>query len=263
MPPSASQIDRLGDALRQDAAAPDALRREYDAYRVEFADALADVQQQIQLVSGVAAVGRLKTFEAVAAKMRRQRTRLSQVADIAGCRVVVSTLTEQELLRRQIRAAWVDCRIRDYRESPQFGYRAVHAIVRARGRLVEIQIRTTAQNAWANFSEAIAYGIDMSIKYGGGPEDVRTFLESLAESARQSDLNRDRLRELAATLEGLRSEVATRRQSGSTEQEIQSWLDSYDEIKREIVSLDLDIESRLNDYHNRAEQWLAARADSL
>lgn len=262
MPRSATEIDRLGDALREDGEPSVEQRLKYDEYREEFAEALAEVQRDLQRLAGVAAVGRLKTFETVTAKMRRQTIRLSQVADIAGCRVVVATLAEQEHLLRQIRDAWSDCRIRDYRENPQFGYRAVHAIVRARGRLVEIQIRTTAQNAWANFSEAIAYGVDISIKYGGGPDEVRTFLESLAESARQSDLNRDSLRELALTLDGLRSEVEIMRQSGASDREIQSWLDSYDDIKARIATLDRDIESRLNEYDDRAQQWLAARATS-
>jgi ppGpp synthetase/RelA/SpoT-type nucleotidyltranferase len=47
---------------------------------------------------------------------------------------------------------------------------------------IEVQIRTLLQNVWAEVSEKLADVVDPSIKYGGGPTDVKTLLKSLSNS---------------------------------------------------------------------------------
>src|SRR6266704_1936073 len=67
--------------------------------------------------------------------------RLTQIQDIAGCRIVTPDII-------------------DRRDTPSHGYRAVHVIVRHSGKLVEIQVRTALQHLWAELSEKLADLID-------------------------------------------------------------------------------------------------------
>ena len=100
--------------------------------------------------------------------------RLTQVQDIAGCRVIVSDILEQDrVVGSLLFGAFNDARIVDRREEPSYGYRAVHIVVEMFGKVVEIQVRTTFQHMWAEISEKYAdlYGSD--VKYGGGTEDIR------------------------------------------------------------------------------------------
>ena len=130
-----------------------------------------------EMVPGTPVTRRLKRFETVAEKLRRMRTSgLSSFEDIAGCRVVLPTMTEQRQVLDRIRADFEIARERDYQTTPRDGYRAVHVVVRARGRPVEVQLRTELEDAWAVASETLAYRLDPAIKYGGGPVEVRAIL---------------------------------------------------------------------------------------
>jgi len=197
MPVSNSQIDRVGDRFRADDQVDDDDRTIFDSYRADFAPALREVWEIVGRETGLAPGSRLKTLETVVLKLKRQRTRLSQVSDIAGCRVVVETMDDQDEVVSRLRELFSGCQVKDFRDEPQWGYRAVHLIVKAPdGHLVEIQVRTRIQNIWANVSEAIAYSIDMDIKYGGGPEIAREILRRLSELGRTTDDQRVNTRAL-------------------------------------------------------------------
>jgi hypothetical protein len=45
---------------------------------------------------------------------------------------------------------------------------------------IEIQVRTTAQHGWAEYSEALDRLSGGDVKYGGGPADVRESLDRLS-----------------------------------------------------------------------------------
>lgn len=101
--------------------------------------------------------------------------------DIAGCRLVVSAITEQDaavgsLLRH--RPAWT---IHDRRTRPSYGYRAVHVIAVVQGKPIEIQVRTALQHGWAEFSEALDRAARGDVKYGGGPVEARETLDRLSD----------------------------------------------------------------------------------
>ena len=79
----------------------------------------------------------------VVAKLKRQKTRLSTMQDIAGCRIVVPGIVQQDEAVGKIQEAFDILRTDDLREEPHSGYRAVHVIVTVpKGHRVEIQIRT-------------------------------------------------------------------------------------------------------------------------
>jgi ppGpp synthetase/RelA/SpoT-type nucleotidyltranferase len=93
--------------------------------------------------------------------------------DIAGARVVAEmTRNEQDELVTKIKQLYPEAREIDRRVRPSFGYRAVHVVVTAEGRLVEIQVRTELQNLWAQLLERLADQWGRQIRYGGPPNNA-------------------------------------------------------------------------------------------
>lgn len=177
---SNTQIDRLGDRLRQrpitdsDLAILDSYRRSFSASYELVIQALRDGMQLEP--TGRAA----KSTSSIVEKLRRESVRLSQMQDIAGCRIVVSDVIEQDRVVAAMRERFAGAAVDDRREHPSHGYRAIHIIPRISERQIEIQIRTRLQHMWAELSEIFSDLFDPAIKYGGGPGGVR---QLFAESA--------------------------------------------------------------------------------
>jgi GTP pyrophosphokinase len=179
-PLSKSQIDRLGERLRRGDPSSDDLKS-LDAYRRSFGDALDVVIRTIGEELGVTATGRsAKSTGSVIEKLRRESVRLSQMQDIAGCRVKVDDIPDQDAMVSSLCTLFPNSVVVDRRKLPSHGYRAVHVIVDAAGRHVEIQVRTWLQQLWAEMSEKLADNEGVSVKYGGGDATVR---ELLAEAS--------------------------------------------------------------------------------
>ena len=49
------------------------------------------------------------------------------------------------------------------------------------GKLIEIQVRTALQDAWAQSSEKLSDVLDRAIKYGGGDNEVVSLLAIISE----------------------------------------------------------------------------------
>ncbi|NJM44348.1 MAG: hypothetical protein HC858_10930, partial [Brachymonas sp.] len=79
-------------------------------------------------------------------------------------------------------------KVTDRRSQPTFGYRAIHLIVVEHEKKIEIQVRTLFQHRWAQYSEALADRAGHELKYGGGHERLRTFLENMGEKIRIREL---------------------------------------------------------------------------
>jgi len=163
------QIDRLGERLREGPVSDNDLR-ELDAYRESFGKAYDEVIARIRSTTGLEPTGRpMKTPGSVVQKLRREKgMRLSRMQDIAGCRVVVATLPEQDRLVRDLSQAFAKATVVDRREKPSHGYRAVHVIARALDKAVEIQVRTELQNLWAQLSEVMSDVLDPRLNMGAG-----------------------------------------------------------------------------------------------
>jgi putative GTP pyrophosphokinase len=181
---SRSQVDRLGERLKG-APTPEDLQI-LATYRQSFQPALAEVAEIVRAVGADLPRSALSTRPAkstvsIIRKLRRESIRLTQMQDIAGCRLVVSTVTEQDAaLASLIRDhhAWP---VHDRRTRPSYGYRAVHVIAAVQGKPIEIQIRTALQHGWAEFSEALDRAAGDDIKYGGGPAEARETLDRLSD----------------------------------------------------------------------------------
>lgn len=139
---------------------------------------------------------RLKRMDRIVDKLVRfPKMRLSQMEDIAGCRAVLADTDEvARVLRRVRRNRWDIVRLHDYARHPKSsGYRAIHVIVRRDGRLVEIQLRTLGQHAWAEAVEAWTLRSDYNVKDEDAPADLLEFFRlaargiSLQEAGQEVD----------------------------------------------------------------------------
>jgi len=125
---SKSEIDRLGVRLKR-GAPTDADLTVLDAYRGTFAAAYAFVVTALRRRLRVKATGRpAKSTTSVIDKLQRETIRLSQMQDIAGCRIVVRNIVTQNKLLARIQALFPGCTTVDRREHPSHPYRAVHVI---------------------------------------------------------------------------------------------------------------------------------------
>jgi putative GTP pyrophosphokinase len=221
---SKTQIDRLGDRLRKGDIHEDDLRL-LDSYRLSFAEAYENVAERVRGELRVALTGRpAKSTTSVAEKLRRESIRLSQIQDIAGCRIVVEDLAEQESVVADLKRLFDMVTIVDRRQQPSHGYRAVHVVIKQRGKLVEIQVRTLLQHLWAEQSEKVSDVVDPMIKYGGG---APIFQELLRDSSRE-----------VAQFESLESKIAS---DQAVLKQLSSQIRTADDLKRvELLRRALD-----------------------
>ena len=182
---SKTQIDRLGDRLRKGPLSESDLTL-LDGYRRSFGEAYEDVVRTIRERLKLEPTGRpAKSTGSIIEKLHRESIRLSQVQDIAGCRIVVNDIGEQERVIAALRDNFPGASVMDRREKPSYGYRAVHVIAKVSGKLTEIQVRSALQHLWAELSEKLSDVVDPAIKYGGGEDKIRRELIETSEGVRK------------------------------------------------------------------------------
>ena len=130
---------------------------------------------------GLEASGRpAKSTPAIVDKLCRSSMRLTQMQDIAGCRVVVPDIPAQDWVIARLDQMF-DATVIDRRVKPSNGYRAVHVVVREVGLPVEVQVRTDLQHVWAESSEKLADAFGSQLKYGGAPKEIRELLDDFSK----------------------------------------------------------------------------------
>jgi ppGpp synthetase/RelA/SpoT-type nucleotidyltranferase len=201
---SKSSVDRLGDRLRAGTLSNDELE-ELSAYRATFGPAYRTVFDTVRSELSLVPTGRpAKSTTAIVEKLRRESIRLSQIQDIAGLRIVVPRLSDQDRITESVCALFERAEVVDRRAKPSHGYRAVHIVVFLQGLPVEIQIRTALQHRWAEISEKLADRDGPMVKYGGGSSQVRStlaYLSDLVATVEASETRLDVLLNQARTLE--------------------------------------------------------------
>lgn len=181
--PSTNQIDQLGARLRADDYTEDDLRI-LDRFRRSYAAAYEQTVNAIRQTACLAPTGRpAKSTNAIRDKLHRSSMRLSQMQDIAGCRLIVEDRRQQDELVTRLTELFPGSTVVDRRIKSSNGYRAVHVIARIGEIPVEVQVRTEPQHAWAEYAEKLADTIDPALKYGGGPEGPRAILNALSNVA--------------------------------------------------------------------------------
>lgn len=125
--------------------------------------------------------------------------------DFAGVRVDLDcTLDEQLALAEEIADHFGPdrSRVKDIRDEPHSGYRAVHVWLRLPAGRVEVQIRTLGQSVWANTYERMGDLFGRGIRYGETPDnpvvgtvvDAMKTISSLIGQAETTELTIQRLR---------------------------------------------------------------------
>lgn len=175
-----SRIDALGQRMRTGALTRGDLQL-LDSWRREYRPAYLLTVSALKSSFGFTVSGRpAKTTGAIREKLIRQKVRLSQMQDIAGCRVIVKNLSEQAAAVQSLTKLFAKTRVYDRRANPSHGYRAVHITAHVEGRPVEMQIRTELQHRWAELSQKLADVVDKRIKYGEGHPESLNILARLS-----------------------------------------------------------------------------------
>ena len=195
---SKSQVDRAGFVLAQ----PDVATKK----PAEFAEAMQilsfwrslheePLEGAFELTKEVAAgsdsrvvmAKRLKRTSSIMRKLARMSDmKLSRMQDIGGCRAIVATSKKVNKVVRDLRKKR-GFRVKDYQKKPKpDGYRSVHLIGKfsdhsEREHEIEIQVRSSAQHAWATSVEIIDLFTGQAIKASMGLPDWRAFFLSASE----------------------------------------------------------------------------------
>lgn len=206
--PSKSQLERAGRRIRKRASGEsfdlDGEQAAHDidlvlGWRSAHADALRAtriglgtvVMRELGVGSQAGLVTqRLKRIESIVAKLVRDKPRLGEIDDIAGCRAVLEDLPTVNRIYDQLHKAYKleIIRPRNYNQKPHAGgYRALHLCCRRDGFKVEIQLRTTRQQRWAELVEQWDNALGLDLKHENAPEPPLRYFRQLADYYGQLD----------------------------------------------------------------------------
>lgn len=222
---SKTQIDRLGDRLRKGIISEADLKM-LDDYRKSFGVVYGEVIRTIEDFN-LKQTGRpAKSTTSIVDKLNRESIRLSQIQDMAGCRIVVENIQTQNKVVDRMRDAFSSLVVIDRRLKPSYGYRAVHLVIKIDTKLIEVQVRTLLQHEWAELSERFSDKIDPSIKYGGGIKIIQENLLSLSQ-------HYENYEKLEADIFESSHEFSETTQNAN----LQKWRHKMEKLKREMIDL--------------------------
>ena len=124
-----SQINKLGEKLRKVFELDEDTLSQLQQFRASYDEPMFKAQTLLMNL-GFEATSRLKTTNTIIEKLRRERTRLAEMQDIGGLRIVSEAdLTKQDQIVKRIVDTFHITKMIDRRRRPTHGYRAVHLIV--------------------------------------------------------------------------------------------------------------------------------------
>lgn len=138
-------------------------------------------------------VQRLKRLPSILSKLKREpKMLLSRMHDIGGCRAIVDSLLEVYYLRERLAGSKTRDTLKreyDYIKSPKFsGYRGIHLVYQYNGRkkeycglLIEVQLRSRIQHAWATTVEIVDTFTRQSLKASEGSKEWLRFFQLVAD----------------------------------------------------------------------------------
>jgi ppGpp synthetase/RelA/SpoT-type nucleotidyltranferase len=208
---SKSKTDLAGDILRNSLSVEkdDALKilsnwRASHSYPMHiFKKRLKDVSEKID--KEALSAQRLKRVPSIIKKLNRKyggnkpTMKLTQMQDIAGCRVIMSNvklankLYQKYYLKGDLKHKRVN--EKNYILNPKKdGYRSIHLVYRYfsdkdkknfNGLLVEVQIRSKLQHLWATAVETVDFFTNQAIKSNEGRKDWVTFFRLVSSAFAQ------------------------------------------------------------------------------
>ena len=205
---SNKQINRAGGLLRDwwvvedgndfDQAELEAALATVTEYRAGFEYPLnmvtVGIRQFVERESSppITVAQRLKRVPTILDKLNRQPTmKLTTMGDIGGCRAILRDESEIRRVVGRVTRNWTvpeERQVRnvvDYIEEPRAtGYRAIHILAKRKGRLVEIQLRTTEQHDWATAVDRHSARLrrlhGFNLKDGDAPPELVRYFERAA-----------------------------------------------------------------------------------
>jgi putative GTP pyrophosphokinase len=180
----------LGGLAETDAE--DARAREIiEWWRAQHVAPMLDVYETVKALAPLLEVGdaqltavsfRPKRVESMVEKLTREPGKLADMVDIGGVRAVANKQLDVDRLQARLADALDIRRVRDWARNPRStGYRAVHLHVTQGARMIEVQLRTFGQDAWANAVEEETRVSGANYKIGQGDERVLAFFRTLGD----------------------------------------------------------------------------------
>jgi ppGpp synthetase/RelA/SpoT-type nucleotidyltranferase len=157
---SQKQINKSGKRFRDsiqednDYEILEQFKKSYDEILIKYSSEVSELltSQNFNFVMA----GRLKRTSSIIRKLQRPNNHgmdLTRMSDISGTRIIVQDLKTQNDIISKIKDNFNLDREYDYRKSEQ-NYRSVHLVIKdVKNKYFEIQIRTLAQQTWADESE--------------------------------------------------------------------------------------------------------------
>lgn len=149
---------------------------------------------------------RLKKRTTMLDKLTREKSMaLTQMHDIGGVRTRLPSLRHVQDVSRRLKKNWTIARTREYIDGGEpgpkdSGYRAIHHSVRRSGRIIEVQLRTVRQDAWANQVENDGRNLAVGFKFGRGAGEIHEYYRAMGEAFAYLDRGETLPDELVATL---------------------------------------------------------------
>lgn len=191
---SKSQINKLGKEIRGKLLTNTEINDDelllLQDYRTTFKDDLSIVFQKITKLTQFGRKDsivsfRIKRIESILSKIKREPTMtLGNMGDIAGCRIILYSLSELNNLVKLINDAFVISSFNDYLSNPKDdGYNGYHFYIKSpinEQRLIEIQLRYITTHKWASLVEIIDVLYDLKLKEGQENEGLQEFVKILS-----------------------------------------------------------------------------------
>jgi ppGpp synthetase/RelA/SpoT-type nucleotidyltranferase len=202
--PSKTRVNKAGEWLR--AVLSGAEEWDDDIAQVEVAVVLAWRKQHAAPIAltvpslrnwvekhsslGIMPTQRLKRLSAIADKLvRHDGMKMARMQDIGGARAILADRSEVEAVFARVRSHWAVDRVADWRPKgrPDSGYRALHVMVEKRDqiseqmRVVEIQLRTSSQQRWAEVVSQTEDRLEVPLRDGDGPTELVEYFRAASD----------------------------------------------------------------------------------
>ena len=180
---SNKQINKIGDSIKL-RIDEESLKNLID-YKDQFLGPLFEISLNIKNLLRESKYsfllsGRLKRTKSIIRKLRREQNKnmdLTRMADIAGVRIIVNNIKDQENLFTFLKSKFDIPKTFDYREKDQ-NYKSLHFhILDKNKKSLEVQLRTVSQHTWADESESFGE----QAKENQGTKKTIEYLTSLSK----------------------------------------------------------------------------------
>ena len=238
---SKTLIDKAGRALSQDSETDVDKYIEYvdvfDEYRKKHLEPLS--KTTIELQQWLTSYGkdyfiaqRLKRKPQILRKLKRFSTRLSQLQDIGGARIIVDQNSDVDELVNFLKFHFESSpdlsivRMTDYRVKGRedSGYRACHLILERDGIKIELQIRSKIQHYWAETIERTSIVYGHHLKELEGDQTVILYFKTLSDLFYEIESGRKPDAALRTRVEGLRIKAEQIIQSADSKNVFKSYV---------------------------------------